>query len=674
MMQQSIKRNINKIGMLFFGLSVISILIIGQLFFELSIINFILFLAYNVFYIYLPGKISVKLLKINNFTNMIEEILAFFLGMFMLIIQYYIFSFFNSLYLIKFFTPLLLIVGVIYLVSKKKLIFSVKKNKILDAGTYLFMGTNTLVSAIYTMFAFPKPTVVSNAVTYQDMAWHMGNVNILSSGSNTDTRVYGIKFLYHYFSDLFYAIAKYIFGFSAYELIIQFQFIIVGTILTISVIAFFKVMFKNSRYLPYFAAFALFYVPSAANGYYNNIFYHLFTNVNAMALTLPVVLLVLLVIKNSLEFKENKKNILLIFIFMFLLAGLKGPIALMILVALFVLTFAMLIQKKRNLFWLKFLMIATLSYAIIHFTLLSQGSDLVEIGMDTAFDVITSTSLFPGGLNNPDSNFFIRFTYVIPHFLLAVFFFSIPYLWSVIENIYKFFNRQYISLFDQFSLIFSVLSIGAYYIIRHSGYSQMYFLFGALPVIYYLGGKEVERLLKENAGIKFKIVFFVIMALVFMRPVLETTSMIKGSLKQSYSNFVNEQTDFFNSSISSLEYEGMMWIKNNTAPNDLLATNRHNDDHRFFLYSAYSDRGFYIEGPEYAKNSGLQPEKAQEMLERNDSLFSPDYQNKYNLAMELNVKYLVQYKKQQPNDLFTTESGFQRCFENDDISIYKVLK
>ncbi len=674
MTHQEIKKNSKTIGKLFFLISLLSILIIGKLFFELSIINFSLFLLYIALYIYLPGKILFKILKIENFSNMIEEVMSFFLGVFLIIIQYYVFSFFNSLFLIKYFVPVLLVARLIYLVVQKKPIYKSKDNNTLDAGTYLFMGVNIFISAIFTLFAFPKPTVVSNAVINQDIGWHMGNVNILSSGSNMDSRVYGIKFLYHYFSDLFYAIAKYIFDFSAYELIVQFQFIVIGTIVTISTIAFFRTVFKDKKNLAYFAAFVLFYVPTVANGYYNNIFYHIFTNVNAMALTFPVVLITLLTIKNSLEIKGNKQNILLMFIFIFLLAGLKGPIALIILVALFALTIPMLIQKKSSLFWLKLLMVTTVSYAIIHFTLLSQGSDLVEIGMNSAFDVITSTSLFPGGLNNPDSNFFIRFTYVIPHFVLAVFFFSIPYLWRLIRNAYQLVTKQYISLFEQFCLIFSIISLGAYYIIRHSGYSQMYFLFGALPIIYYLGGKEVEKLLVKNTDKEFKVIFIITISLFFIRPVLGTVDTIIEKLEESYSNFQNEQEDYFNSSISALEYEGMMWLKDNTTSKDLLATNRHNDNNLFFLYSAYSDRSFYIEGSDYAKNSGLKPERAQEMLEENDLLFSEEYQNKHNLAIQLNLDYIVQYKKQQPNDVFSKESGFQQCFENNDISIFKVLK
>lgn len=674
MLQQNSIKKSTEFSKLLFLVPLVSILIISNLFFELSIINFILFLLYIVIYIFLPGKIVFEILKIENFNNMINSVIAFFLGIFIIFIQYYIFSFFNSLYLIKYCMPVFLMIRFVYLLLHQRPIIASKKDISLDRGTYLFMGINTSISAIFTLFAFPKPTSISNAVIYQDMAWHMGNVNILSSGSNMDSRVDGVKFLYHYFSDLFYAIAKYVFGFSAYELIVQFQFIIVGTVLTISTIGFFKIIFKEKIFLPYFASFVLFYAPTAFNGYYNNVFYHIFTNVNAMTFTFPIIFIVLLTIKNTLEFKRNNQIFLLIIIFMFLLAGFKGPIALMILVALFVLTLALLIQKKIDLFWLKFLMAATFSYAIIHFTLLSQGSDLIEIGMDSAFDVITSTSLFPGGLNNPDSNFFIRFTYVIPHFLIVVFFFSVPYLWSLISNIYKYLNKQFLPLFDQFSIVFSVCSLGAYYIIRHSGYSQMYFLFGALPVIYYLGGKEVEKVLVKNSGKEFKIIFFIVLTLFFIRPVLETVDIVKEKIEQNYSTFENKPSDYFNSSISSLEYDGMMWIKENTSNNDLLGTNRHNGDKKFFLYSAYSERRFYIEGPEYAKNSGLKPAKAQEMLEQNDLLFSTDYPNKHTLAIKLGLDYLVQYKKQQPSELFTKENGFLKCFENEDISIYQVLK
>ena len=671
---ETIKKKSYRFKELLFLIPLLSILVIGKIFFELSIINFALFLLYIALYIYFPGKIIYKVLKIENSNNMIESVMAFFLGVFFIIIQYYAFSLINSLYLIKYFIPILLILRVFYLKKQNKPIFLKKSNKRLEGSTYLFMGINTFISAVFTLFAFPIPTVVSNASTYQDVAWHMGNVNILSSGSNLDSRVYGVKFLYHYFSDLFYAISKYIFGFSAYELIIQFQFIVIGTVLTLSVIGFFKTMFKNNNFLIYFSSFVFFYAPTTLNGYYNNVFYHTFTNVNAMAFTFPLIIIILLIIKNTLEVKRNNQNILLISIFMFLLAGFKGPIALMILVALVVLTFAMLIQKTNDIFWFKFLLVATFSYAIIHFTLLSQGSDLVTIGLDSAFDVITSTSLFPGGLNNPSSNFFMRFTYVIPHFIIVVFFFSVPYLWSLVNNVYGYLNKKMIPLFDQFSLIFSVLSLGAYYIIRHSGYSQMYFLFGTLPVIYYLGGKELEKVLVKKSKKDFKIVFLITLSLLLIRPIFGTVDVVKEKINQNYSTFKNKPSDYFNSSISSLEYEGMMWIKDNTTINDLLGTNRHNGDKKFFLYSAYSERRFYIEGPEYAKNSGLKPDKAQYMLEQNDLLFSLDYPHKHTLAKKLGLNYLVQYKKQQPSDLFNKENGFVQCFENEDISIYKVLE
>ena len=383
-------------------------------------------------------------------------------------------------------------------------------------------------------------------------------------------------------------------------------------------------------------------------------------------------MVLLLLVKAILDDPRDRRAALLLAPLVFLLAGLKGPLAIAFTAAL--LAFAVLLALRHGLrkVWGIALPSVCAAYAVVHFTLLDNGLQQLDFGLSSPDEILSRIPAYAGLLGAFPQSPLRVLLLILPNFLVVATPLALFFLFRAARTAVDGFRRKAVPDFVLFLFLFSVLSLGAFYLIGHPGLSQMYFLFGAAPVVLLLGFEEAGRLLSPSRPRSSRVLVSLLLAVTFTFAMFSTAKSLYSNANDALAVHAVDLSSPTVNKISAAEYDAMHWLQSNTPPTALLATNRHGRDRKFFLYSAYSGRRFYIEGSAYAANSGLTPERALEQELRNDMLFRAVTTDRHGLAKRLGVDYLVlfkhEYQKAPPED----GSGFALVFDNADLSIYRV--
>lgn len=120
----------------------------------------------------------------------------------------------------------------------------------------------------------------------------------------------------------------------------------------------------------------------------------------------------------------------------------------------------------------------------------------------------------------------------------------------------------------------------------------------------------------------------------------------------------------------------MKWLQENTDKSAIIAGDRwyimdpKNDSAaRYFYYSAFSDRQFFLEGWHYSNLETKRINVLKEKKEISKLLFSIDENDKAEIMKTNNIDYLVVSRFSNP-DLEINDKGIELLFENRDIKIY----
>ena len=702
------KRNLSLIMKFFVVLfSAVNIFILAYT----SVVNKgFLFVLYCTFYVMIPGLILYYLLALpevlTKLNCYLKVVLVFFLGIFLLFIQYYILKLAGCVSIIRFTVPVLAMLAAVYLIRHKKInlkIIRLNYGKLFVKGNmfvYTIFSIILLLVAIYTFLQNPAEEYLKDL----DSIWHMGNINMLASNSFGDFRVLGAMFSYHYFSDLFLAICNIIFKMEPYNCVMGYPVFFVPFLMVFSVYGFFKMSLeKFSKWAVKAATVVLLFLPKVDVIFCNTFTFHFLTNVNAVSLALPCLLIILALVKLVLDSDEElgkkafSKLLVLIFILQLLLSGLKGPFAVMVvggMVLYFILSFRYKQSRIKNLLLLA---VTAASFAIIYPLLLSKGSGsgLIILNIDNLFSVVPYTPIF-----NYYYNFIVsiignrllaKLILLIPNYAIAAGIAGYVSVFAISIFIYRYIKGKKIPDIELFSYAFIIEGIGGYYLVEHVGHSQMYFLFAALPVVICISAKFLaERwpvsYIEVNVAnfIKFSPAFIGILIIIIsiVGNLSEHVKNIKYALDDSSYAMKGDRIYEDAYSASKGEIEGLEWVRANTNEIAVCATNKHyissikTDATALWFYdSAYSARQYSIEGYSGTVNSGYDISKCEEKVSENDKLFRNEYSNifKYELAEKLGIDYLVIHKNEEKNcvpdgNLFTI------CFENEDIVIVKVGK
>lgn len=227
----------------------------------------------------------------------------------------------------------------------------------------------------------------------------------------------------------------------------------------------------------------------------------------------------------------------------------------------------------------------------------------------------------------------------------------------------------------------------ALYLLVFNGSSQFYFIFAAFPFIQLLG---FAWLADHHVGMKrgWRVVFALLLALGLFYPLNDvwlhldiSRSMISKIVSRSHTTI---EPDY--DRLTAAEYDAMIWLRENTPEDAMLAVNRQNlayvpenvslyenNEACYFYYGAYAQRHLFLGGYAYRSDTPQMREWLSNQYSINKAFFEPDTPNRAQLMRDNGVSYLVVSRLPTGHTVITDDS-LTELFANRDIRIYGIAE
>ena len=648
---------------------------IAVLIFALVLIGFVTFdltlkaqggylILFSVLYVFLPGFLLINAVDKSFIRRFRAQslIIAFYIGFALLIGQYYLLNALGALHLI-WLTPVVITFVLVFFSYKnlKNLPKPALNINLLDKSLpYIVLIAITAVAG-YVVLVSSVPDQFCDV--HFDYAYHMGNVNILTrAGNMEDTRVMGMTFKYHYFNDLYYAILRLIFPAQIWNCIFRYPILLIAPLVAPGIYSWIKSKTKKPL-LSFIVTIFIVFFPSIypwTTKFTTNIL----NNFNNVGFALPAAIAMVHILSNSSDEKEFKyTDLLIVFMLGVVLTGTKGPFALILAASMFAFViYCSIARRKIQLNQVLLLVSVMAAFALIWFTLLNVAINEENIYTDKPGIL----KYFEYNIQMPEDVVFAdRSTdpkyalLTIPISLVSCFAgAAIPFVIMIPYFIVSLFrkNREKIDLPAVFAAICACVSIGGSYFLSLDR-NRVYFLMFSIPFVY-LTAVSFFELVRNNKK----------KGIVITSAVILGTSVILCGASMVCSILNPERTAGFET-LTQSEIDGINWIKENTDKDALFAINDPCPDWKFYYYSGFSERRFYIESYVYAKNSGKTAEDLKAQTDKNEELFTNS--DTRAIAQELGVDYLVYFDRSgaAPELL---EDNYRLLFSNECLRIYSV--
>ncbi len=635
--------------------------------------------AYLFLWVLCPGLLVDKyILRQDHEDSIMAVFSGFFMGMALVFFEWFVLYVIGLRQMIIVINPCFTVVfWVLYFMERKGNALSVERWQDSINTPFLIM----LLAAVYLCafsLNFCMPRIVD--IGSVDCTWQIGNINQLASDFPLrDIRVDGVKTRYHFFSTLFMAIAKYIFGGEGWVYFAQYQIWFLPFIITISFWKLYGRVIQNKYFVTILSIATM--SGFALNNTYGMWNYHVFSNVNSTGLGVScVILLFLNLIKTESLYSEKKKpergqllwSVQQI-LFLFALTGIKGPFALLYVLSLCTWTVLQCIKRKpQGVGLFGFAIVNAIVFAVMYCFLFVTGTQgyFSDWGIDSVLESVLNGREIANiyeklGLYGLQG----RAVLFLPS-LLATFTVLLPFgLWAAVDLVRFLFRKKDLNGDLVFAGIFAGGGLCAYYMFHTLDNVQVYFLFAAMPFIGYLCFDKAFALIQKDAWRK----IFCTVVLVFMiftvngntiRPVTEFPERLVCYLKGSYPEA---------EPLRVLKSEAYDFLRNHTDKNAMMATNYYGGG-TFHEISAFGERRCYLEGYQYSvENFGF--DRAEERLREMERLFDNDWndEDRYGFCDAFHIDYLVCFKDKMDQPLKLSES-FKNIFENEAVAIYEVTR
>ena len=681
------RRIIIVLVVLFF--TVDSIVVVATSFFLKFHLGIIFLLSLlTLFSVVIPGIFMQEVLQVKCKSYITKLSLSFFWGFTLLIIAYFVSVILNLEIIIWLY---------VFTVNLFSLFFYIKRYRFFQSGNSLSLckridELNLLLFLVFLFVCILFKCFASEPINglgcinvFPDYVWHMGIINTLSEGfpptvpwSNS-----GMTIKYHYFNDLFYAILKRMTNVSSDVLVVQFSSYINAFLTSFCGYAFlveFKVQKKKAFYLILLMVFLC--------ASQTNFFIHFFSNVNSVGVSICCIMMLLVVMSYFVNSnKENGYGYLLTYIMLlFLLVGLKAPFALVFVAAITVTTFLIFLFKKNDVKQAAILLSSSIvTFSVCYYVFIKKQSSGGARSFSISFgDTLSYFDLYKNIINEKNVSISVVIFMMLLYIALFIGVCLIPAIFNIGGSFKVLFDKNAnCSILLLFSSIMICISIISLSVLSFDSNNQIYFGFACMPALILCMGLFSDmcnnKYLKRANIIIGSVLFIAGIIFVSRMFYLDVFLVNKNSYIESTLNdlaYINRSSVFTN-----YEYDGMIWLKKHTKKNDLIAGDRYSLDSmdsydinnrfcsRWFYYTAYSERTFFLEGSGYG---GVEsPEQRVEFYRINESLYN-NKGNRKDIAKKMGVKYIV-LSKRISKVKSIAERGIKKCFNNKDISIYKVL-
>lgn len=643
----------------------------------------LIFLAYCIFWIQLPGMLFCGILLPHRLKFSTRLLTGFFIGFVYMAAFYFIESALGIKGLIMLAGPCTSVAGLIYY-------FKNGKPSFFNAGehfrfTYLIIFVfiymaSALSFQLKYLFAFSGQTTQ----VYHDFLFHTGNIVSLSrSFPGMDIRISGLTFYYHYFYELIFAMCKHIFAMDAFDVYMNGNALICAFPLTCALITLGERIrgaksYYNFEY--FFFCFGLLIsgiclLPLNVVGgrfpisWMDN---HFFGNGNAMGLAASLTILTIDVLSEIWYDKLAFTNVIAIFLLGVAATGFKGTTGIL-LVAITWIVFIVewIIVKHFHLQQLLYNLALTIGFLITYFG--------VTVGLhpsganNRAMQLTCAGTLDSGRVGQIFTKLgidYMAMPFVIFAVILTMLFIIgpciAPFVAFTIGKFQILFKGGIIGdVFDWFAIGSSLMGIIGFCFVSVPGQSQVYFVITNAGLIFYC---TMKYLLANRLTPIFKLmqVWFIGCAVLL---VVDIANYCQDDFNQTviFHSPTEDRADY----VSNDTMEAYFWLRDNTSYDSIIAVDRLSEelDYRsiYFYASAFAERQCYLEGYDY---SDVTEAKVAEMLSTNEDFYSDDVDVQQRALEENNIDYLVVTKQSHP-EYKDSNPQLKSVFANADVIIYK---
>lgn len=637
----------------------------------------LLFLAAQVAFVLIPG-LAITLI-VNPPGDIVKLlIVSYMIGFGVVVGEYFLFS---ALGLHAHMTVCMSAVSAvgIYGIYRKRDTLKRTKTDMRAAGAYGIFLAAVLVAVLaigLTTYRTPDLSPTGSAYLYQDVAWNTGNTVSLAWGLPVqDIHVDGFSFGYHYFVNAFLAPLYNMLGISAYTLYVKLLAIVQVFIFTGGLYLLFSLLFKN-KWLRVCAAGATALCSALI---LQHMFWYAYATPLSMGLACAAAYFFIRFSRKMDTASVKDRDFLMFLMLLMVATGVKTLLAVGVIAGAGILILAQIFYRKKNtanLLLAGVVLLAAVAglyvgmvYGTHTFNSL-QRAFAAPMWMGAAPEYyLKALEIFPG---MPELLVKIMCypVYLAENYLVLV----VAVILILVALGKKKAGYRRIRLFLLAGIVTGLVAASVLY---QPGMSNLFFLEGTLPLCAFALFLSVkEHMDNKRLDASEKRMFYVIMGAVFAFQAVFNI----GVLQNDYTNGLPavgrtgavSQYD----SITAGQYEGMLWLKNETAKDAVFATDRQHytpsgtlADARYYYYTAFSERQCYAEGYNYISTHNADFERVIDdryyaML----GVYANDPASIERLIAD-GVDYLVATRFLHPD--FTLDNRYGTlAYENADIAIY----
>ena len=631
---------------------------------KINLSNGILYFIFQLLVIFIPGYAVSLLINRNRQIEIISYSYAY--GIAALILQYWLLQLLNISNFSLIVNIIICTISIIYLY----------KNRFIEYHS--FEGSYFLYILLFCLFiicfltvscANPLPTYNGGTNYNKDFLFWIGNSISFIKGIPVQTfTLVGNNYYYHYFSSIAMAQISICTGINIYSLSYYFSYIIPCILLVFSSFNLLNKTIKNRIYI-YLGIILILFTEGSTTYLTSHLYFCPFGFDYSYAFGMLAVSSLYDIYKGD----ESIFTFLESCLFIIATTGMKGPTAVVILMAFAFQTLFMLFDKqygKGFLYgsgWLiSFLLVYLLCITNI-FSNETRTNNLEFVGLLGGFDnniwaiknlnyLINSLS-FP---NNGLTRIIALALYILRSNFPAI---MLLFIYFVLE-INNFVKRKNINKFNICLFATCIWGIVLTIITHQDGNSQMYFIMSAFPYCVLLGLQSIDKKSIEKKKICFIVIL--ILCLSFTNIKRFVCGRVIPEVKYGISVVNgNPDTSNYRYFFTENDYEVAVWLKNNTDSNDYIALD-------CFEYDGLrKELGFGVLSERFIWNDGQYANEQEKNRRREivNDLFNGDLNSLNNLKKE-NVKYLIQTITINP--IFELSDNLETVFENDSYIVYKL--
>ncbi len=660
--------------------------------YKADVSNFAIFVLFIIFYMQLPGLCVLRLMKIHMAHISTTMVLGLFTGWATVIIQYFITELIHTNILLYVLGPILSILWIVSTIHSGGLEFNFSFSR-LSTAFVVFFGLALLYSLLNNQYIYLSPKVSDFIYINPDKGYHMGLINSLSHGwPLVSPWVQGRIIHYHVFTEIMYSVPVRLFGIPADTLLLSCGPFLTTYAFCSSLYSVFREFTAKPKRAGLYCLILLLSNIFIAKGPDDSLaFFFVFRNENATGFGISCMFALIILFRYWYDsFRANEKflmKLLILTVFIMLLTGLKGPMGLVMIGAIWGTYVIGRIMRKVSAKTVLPILLITAGFLIIYIFILgskgqSNGSGTSIFAFATVADIAFYKPALVAMLKSFGLPKLIRLSILLVVFTtFTLTAFLVPFTVGYIREIFLVFSGRKNYDFTRV-MIYAACFVGfiCMFLLNYSGHSQVYFGYVAIflvPLIsiWFLEDTEANKIFPIRVV---KVIFIVMLVLSSFTLMIHYAKMIGDAVDCADNRFGYSRYK----SISSEEYSAMVWIRNNTPEDALLATDRYYSEsldtysyqdrwaNCFFLYPVYSNRMCYIAGSGY-NLPGRDWVIRKKMIETNNSLYQPDNVNRGTLAREIGVNYIVVSK--DFTKIPTLENDdYRLCFSNGGVDIYEI--